>query len=89
MPANITKKIIMIGAPWLNFIDIFLILLEKYVYSKKCLKQRRQPPPSLQQSRRNFRAVIFSQPRGDRGATMHRRRWGTDFLSDCHNYFTS
>ena len=31
--------------------------LEKYVYSKKCLKQRRQPPyPSLQQSRRYFRA---------------------------------
>ena len=31
--------------------------LEKYVYSKKCLKQRRQPPySSLQQSRRYFRA---------------------------------
>ena len=35
--------------------------LKKYVYSKKCLKQRRQPPPpptypSLQQSRRCFRA---------------------------------
>ena len=65
--------------------------LEKYVYSKKCLKQRRQPPyPSLQQSRRSgacegifapkkspghgcykrFEWVIFSQPRGDRGATM-------------------
>ena len=29
--------------------------LEKYVYSKKCLKQRRQPPhPSLQQSRDIF-----------------------------------
>ena len=28
--------------------------LEKYVYSKKCLKQRRQPPnPSLEQSRRS------------------------------------
>ena len=23
--------------------------LEKYVYSKKCLKQRRQPPPPLTQ----------------------------------------
>ena len=32
--------------------------LKKYVYSKKCLKQRRQPPPhpSLQQSRRYIRA---------------------------------
>ena len=33
--------------------------LEKYVYSKKCLKQRRQPPyPSLQQIKveGNFRA---------------------------------
>ena len=32
--------------------------LEKYVYSKKGLKQRCQPPPSpsLQQSRRYFRA---------------------------------
>ena len=32
--------------------------LEKYVYFKKCLKQRRQPPPhpSLQQSRKYFRA---------------------------------
>ena len=31
--------------------------LEKYVYSKKCLKQRRQPTyQSLQQSRRYFRA---------------------------------
>ena len=35
--------------------------LEKYLYSKKCLKQRRQPPPppphpSLQESRRYFRA---------------------------------
>ena len=31
--------------------------LEKYEYSKKCLKQRRQPPyPSLQQSQRYFRA---------------------------------
>ena len=34
--------------------------LEKYVYSKKCLKQRRQHPPpphpSLQQGRRYFRA---------------------------------
>ena len=33
--------------------------LEKYVYFKKCLKQRRQPPPphpSLQQSWRYFRA---------------------------------
>ena len=31
--------------------------LEKYVYSKKCLKQRFQPTnPSLQQSRRYFRA---------------------------------
>ena len=31
--------------------------LEKYGYSKKCLKQPRQPPhPSLQQSRRYFRA---------------------------------
>ena len=33
--------------------------LEKYVYSKKCLKQRRQapPPPSLQPGgRRYFRA---------------------------------
>ena len=34
--------------------------LKKYVYSKKCLKQQRQPPPltypSLQQSRRCFRA---------------------------------
>ena len=30
--------------------------LEKYGYSKKCLKQPRQPPhPSLQQSRRYFR----------------------------------
>ena len=30
--------------------------LEKYVYFKKCLKQRRQPPnPSLEQSRRYFR----------------------------------
>ena len=31
--------------------------LEKYDYSKKCLKQPRQPlHPSLQQSRRYFRA---------------------------------
>ena len=31
--------------------------LEKYVHSKNCLKQRRQPPyQSLQQSRRYFRA---------------------------------
>ena len=35
--------------------------LKKYVYSKKCLKQQRQAPPpltypSLQQSRRCFRA---------------------------------
>ena len=31
--------------------------LEKYVYFKKCLKQRRQPPHrSLQQSRKYFRA---------------------------------
>ena len=31
--------------------------LEKYMYSKKCLKQRRQHPhPSLQQSRKYFRA---------------------------------
>ena len=31
--------------------------LESYVYSKKCLKQWRQPPHlSLQQSRRCFRA---------------------------------
>ena len=31
--------------------------LEKYLHSKKCLKQRRQPHrPSLQQSRRYFRA---------------------------------
>ena len=65
--------------------------LEKYEYSKKCLKQRRQPPyPSLYQSRSSgacegifapkkspghgcFKRVewlIFSQPRGDRGATM-------------------
>ena len=33
--------------------------------------------------------VIFSQPRGGRGATMHGGRWGTDFLSDYHNYFIS
>ena len=34
--------------------------------------------------------VIFSQPRGDRGAIMHGGRCGTDFLeSDCHNYFIS
>ena len=44
------------------------------MYSKKCLKKRRHP--SLQQSRRYFRgekvgqSIIFSQPRGDRGATM-------------------
>ena len=31
--------------------------LEKYVYSKNCLKQRRQPPyQSLQQRQRYFRA---------------------------------
>ena len=34
----------------------------------------------------NGQIVIFSQPRG---ATMHGGRSGTDFLSDCHNYFIS
>ena len=39
--------------------------LKKYVYSKKGLKQRRQPPhpnPSLQQSRRYFRAKKVTLP---------------------------
>ena len=65
--------------------------LEEYVYSKKCLKQRRQPPLPLplakskvRSLRRYFRDkkspghggfkrfewVIFSQPRGDRVATI-------------------
>ena len=30
--------------------------LEKYVYSKKCLKQRRQPPPFLSEKSKVFRA---------------------------------
>ena len=39
-----------------NILIMTLSNLEKYVYSKKCLKQRRQPlHPSLQQSRRYFR----------------------------------
>ena len=39
--------------------------LEKYVYSKKCFsKQERQPAhPSLQQSRRYFRADKVTRPR--------------------------
>ena len=34
---------------------------------------------------------IFSQPRGDRGATMEEGevQMTTDYLSDCHNYFIS
>ena len=52
----------MIGAPWLNFIDIFLILLEKYVYSKKCLKQRRQPHPPSSKVEGIF-APLFSHSR--------------------------
>ena len=59
--------------------------LEKYAYSKKCLKQRRQPPtPPFSNVEgifapkkspgygcyKRFEWVIFSQPRGDRGATM-------------------
>ena len=43
-----------------NILLMTFINLEKYVYSKKCLKRRRQPPPlphhSLHQSRRYFRA---------------------------------
>ena len=42
-----------------NILIMTFTTLEKYVYSKKGLKQRRQPPPpspSLQQSRRYFRA---------------------------------
>ena len=41
-----------------NILLMTFINLEKYVYSKKCLKQRRHPPPppSLHQSRRYFRA---------------------------------
>ena len=35
--------------------------------------------------------VIFSQPRGDRGATVEEGevQMTTDFLCDCHNYFIS
>ena len=41
-----------------NILIMAFTNLEKYVYSKKCLKQRRQPPPhsSLHQSRGYFRA---------------------------------
>ena len=42
---------------WLQYPNNDLYQSRKYVYSKKCLKQRRQPPyPSLQQSRLYFRA---------------------------------
>ena len=39
--------------------------LKKYLYSKKCLKQRRQHPPpptypSLQQSRRSWLQLLFA-----------------------------
>ena len=36
-------------------------------------------------------SVIFSQPRGDRGATREEGevQMTTDFLSDYHNYFIS
>ena len=41
-----------------NILIMTFTNLEKYVYSKKGLKQRRQPPPntSLQQCRMYFRA---------------------------------
>ena len=40
-----------------NVLIMTITNLEKYVYSKKCLKHRSQPPyPSLQQSRTYFRA---------------------------------
>ena len=40
-----------------NSLIMTFTILESYVYSKKCLKQWRQPPHrSLQQSRRYFRA---------------------------------
>ena len=40
-----------------NGCNILIMTFTNDVYSKKCLKQRRQPPhPSLQQSRRYFRA---------------------------------
>ena len=41
-----------------NILIMTFTNLEKYVYSKKCLKKRRQPPlhHSLQQCRRHFPA---------------------------------
>ena len=32
MPAEITKKIIMVSAPWRNLFDIFFITLQEHMY---------------------------------------------------------
>ena len=62
-----------------NILIMTFTNLEKYLYSKKSLKKRRQPPTPPSSKVEGIFAPLFS--RGDRGATMHGRRWGTDFLS--------
>ena len=64
-----------------NILIMTFTNLEKYLYSKKSLKQRRQPPTPPSSKVEGIFAPLFS--RGDRGATMHGRRWGTYRFSFC------